>query len=134
MTSRKRFWMILSAGVGLAVLLSGVAIGWITLDFVSECQTSNWPHQKFDAQEWQSNKKEGRYVFVRDIVESGKFLGKDAEEIIASLGAPDYRADANIDYVVRDFPDGGCGLNAIAALRLHLGEDGQADKISIIYD
>lgn len=134
MTSRKKFWMMLSAGAGLAVLLIGVAIGWIALDFVSECRTSNWPRQKFDTQEWQATKRELRYVFARDIADSGEFLGKNAEEVMASLGDPDSRTDARVDYVVRDFPDGGCGLSAIAVLRLHLGEDGKADKISVIYD
>lgn len=134
MISKNKFRKIIYVTISIGALATFSGLGWIGQSFFGKCWTWIWPQQELTIRDWQSTRPEERYVFVRRILSGGKFFGYGLSRLESALGPPDYVSDIHVDYVIRTFPDGGCGLNSIAILRMHLDPNGKVDDILIAYD
>lgn len=82
--------LFLAIGILLVILLAGVMASWWYVDY--KASPSSWPAKKFSSAEWKMAAPEERYVFYRDLAESGVLEGATKAEVITLLGPPQYES------------------------------------------
>lgn len=80
--------LLLLLGV-VAIILAVAILGWW---FYVDYKTSprSWPAEEFSSAKWKETEPEHRYVFYRDLAESGRLNGTTKEAVVELLGPPDY--------------------------------------------
>lgn len=116
-------------------VLAGIGY-WVFDDwFTGKCDVADWPAAEYDRAGWQTSAVEERYRFARAIIENGRFERSTRADLITELGSPSAdRGSRQVSYVVRSFPNGGCGFNAIAILQFDLGDDGRVSSAQVRFD
>jgi hypothetical protein len=61
-------------------------------------EISSWPKKAFEERNWKATKESSRFVYVRDLIEGKKLIGKSKDEIYLMLGEPGFD-DSNGQYI-----------------------------------
>jgi hypothetical protein len=89
-----------------------------------------WPTERFDVQKWKTSPKEARYVYCKDLKQSGILMNSTAAEVRALLGEPDYRsADGSyVTYIIKHRDASDIGMTAIYLLQLDFSATGRVQR------
>jgi hypothetical protein len=79
-------------------------IALISLLLVSCSEEAWWPRTRFDHAKWMQAGEKGRYVFVRDLIESRHLNGLTKTEVFDVLGKPGYEDPEGkyMTYVIKE--------------------------------
>lgn len=115
-------------GTAGALVLCGFLGFWLYADH----QTSprSWPSQEFSSSKWKALPPEERYVFYRDLEESGQLDGAPREEVVHLLGTPTYEEPSGryVTYVIKYAEPGEPSFNSIYLLHIDFDASGQTVK------
>jgi amino acid transporter len=72
---------------------------YIVFLFIWFFASSSYETQEFNKKNWTEN-RDSRYVYVDDLIESGKLIGLTSSELKNMLGEADYEDDSIISYYI----------------------------------
>ena len=114
----KRLLLVVGSFVGL-LLVAGV-VGWLWLDY--QTSPKSWPSEEFSSDAWKVAAPEERYVFYRDLADSGMMEGSTKAELIRLLGEPSWADPGGtyMTYLVKEREPEEWSFNAIYLLDIRL--------------
>jgi len=121
-------------GVVIGALLLGVAGWWLYVDY--KTSPRSWPAEEFSAAKWREAAPEQRYVFYRDLAESGRLDGATKEGVIELLGPPDYEEPRglSISYTLKYGGPDEPLFNSLYYLDIKLQPDGKLQSYAVRAD
>lgn len=127
MTFPRWFKRALVLGGALLALGAASVLGYAY--FLSRFDRS-WPTERFDAQKWKASPKDARYVYCKDLKQSGILMNLTAAEVRDLLGEPDYRSSdgSYVTYVVKHRDANDVGMTAIYLLQLDFSTTGRVQQ------
>jgi hypothetical protein len=115
--------VLLVLGMLVGVLLIAGVVGWLWVDY--QTSPKSWPTEEFSSAAWKAAAPEERYVFYRDLADSGQIEEFTKEGLIELLGEPSWEDPAGtcMTYVVKEREPEEWSLNAIYLLDIRLDPD-----------
>lgn len=92
---------------------------------------ANWPRSEFTPKAWAASPYDQRYVYVRDLIDNQRLVGKSFDEVEAMLGQPEDRNDKErrLAYVVKK--GSATSMNFIELLDIRADENGRVSKVFV---
>lgn len=112
--------LLLVAGTLLGLLLIAGVAGWLWVDY--QTSPKSWPTEEFSSTAWKAAAPEERYVFYRDLADSGRIEESTKDELVDLLGEPGWEDPGGnyMTYVVKHREPGEWSFNAIYLLDIRL--------------